>query len=318
MNVEENSLWLIGAGPMSVDYARVLDALVVGYSVVGRSKRSALTFKEVTGKTVQAGGVSSAIESSTAPETAIVSVGIEQLARTAGLLIDAGTKRILLEKPGGLNSGELRGLCSRAQKRGVIVMIAYNRRFYASTLKALELIRSDGGVTSCCFECTEWSNQIGPLKKAPGIKETWFLGNSTHVADLAFFLSGTPMEWQGWHEGSLEWHPASARFCGAGRTDRGALFSYHADWESPGRWGIEVCTRRRRLVFRPMEQLHETLIGSVTVNPVDIDDSLDREFKPGLYRQTEAFLNGNYGSFCNLPRQAELCSIYEKMAGYID
>ncbi len=318
MNMEEGSLWLVGAGSMSVEYALVLEALEVNYTVVGRGDRSAMSFKEETGKHVRTGGLLSALESGVAPETAIVAVGVDQLAQVADLLINAGTRYILLEKPGGINSNEIRKLRSRAEKNGAIVMIAYNRRFYASTLKALDLIRLDGGVTSCYFEFTEWSHRIVHLDKALNIKEAWFLANSTHVADFAFFLSGTPVEWRGWHDGSLDWHPSAARFCGAGKTVSGALFSYQADWEAPGRWGVEVCTRKRRLVFRPMEQLQETLIGSVEVNKVDIDDSLDKEFKPGLYRQMQVFLQGEYGSFCNLAWQDEMFGIYEKMAGYTD
>ena len=40
----------------------------------------------------------------------------------------------------------------------------------------------------------------------------------------------------------LDWHSSSSQFCGSGITDKGALFSYSADWESPGRWGIEIKT----------------------------------------------------------------------------
>ncbi|HUQ72051.1 MAG TPA: hypothetical protein VM165_21155, partial [Planctomycetaceae bacterium] len=47
-----------------------------------------------------------------------------------------------------------------------------------------------------------------------------------------------------------------------------------------------------RLHLRPMEALGVQEIGSVEVKPFALDDRLDREFKPGIYRQTEAFLGG--------------------------
>jgi hypothetical protein len=39
-----------------------------------------------------------------------------------------------------------------------------------------------------------------------------------------------------------------------------------------------------------MEQLQIQETGSVVVNKVEIDDEFDRLYKPGLYKQTKAFL----------------------------
>ena len=73
---------------------------------------------------------------------------------------------------------------------------------------------------------------------------------------------------------------------------KNALFSYHANWEAPGRWSVEILTPKHRLYFKPMETLQIQEIGSVAVNPVQIDDTLDKEFKPGLYLQVKSFLDG--------------------------
>jgi hypothetical protein len=81
-------------------------------------------------------------------------------------------------------------------------------------------------------------------------------------------------------------------FCGAGVTDRGALFSYQANWQSAGRWSVELLTPRHRLHLRPLESLGVQEIGSLEIQPFPLDDQLDRDFKPGLYRQTQAFLDG--------------------------
>ena len=35
-------------------------------------------------------------------------------------------------------------------------------------------------------------------------------------------------------------------FVGAGETEKGVLFSYISNWESAGRWGIELLTKKRR------------------------------------------------------------------------
>jgi predicted dehydrogenase len=308
---------LIGAGNMAIDYCKVLLALGVTFEVVGRGVASAKSFEDVTGVKVQAGGLDAFLRNHPAPELAIIAVGIELLSDTAIRLVKAGTRRILLEKPGGLSLAELENVDLVAREYGADVWIAYNRRFYASTEKLEELIAFDGGPTSLSFEFTEWSHIIRNQQLAHGVKDHWLLANSSHVVDLAFHICGIPANWSNWHSGTLDWHPAAARFTGAGVTNRGVLFSYLADWESSGRWGIEILTRKRRLVLRPMEQLQQIMLGSVRVEPVEIDDKLDLKFKPGLYRQTQAFLQDESSKICQVAEQVRNIKLYNCMAGYV-
>ena len=311
-----SNLWLIGAGQMAQDYVQVLKALQTPFKVIGRGKDSAVTFESAMGISVQTGGIEKALQKEQPSETAIVAVGVDQLASVSSKLLQAGTKRILLEKPGGMNLKELQKLLLEAQSQHAKVWLAYNRRFYEATRKAQEIIQEDGGVTSCHFEFTEWSHRIRELEGKTDIKAVWFLANSTHVVDLAFHLCGWPSSWQSWSAGTLDWHPAAARFSGAGVTEQGVLFSYFADWEAPGRWGVELLTRNNRIILRPMEQLQLIPLGSLQVMPVNLDDRLDHVFKPGLYRQTEAFLNGDTVDFCTLQEQVEHTKLYSEMAGY--
>ena len=315
-NSFSSKFWMIGASPMAQDYANVLKVLNVPFKVIGRGKNSAREFESIMGIQVQTGGIEKALQNESPPETAIVAVGIEQLASVTTQLLQAGTKRILLEKPGGMNLAELQNLHSEAQSKKSEVWLAYNRRFYEATRKAKEIITADGGATSLHFEFTEWSHKIRDIAGKTDIKAIWLLANSTHVIDLAFHLCGWPKDWQCWSSGSLDWHPASARFSGAGITDQNVLFTYFADWEAPGRWGVEVLTHKNRLILRPMEKLQVTPLGSVKVESVPLEDTLDQDFKPGLYRQTEAFLRQDTNHFCTLEEQVKHTEIYEKMAGY--
>ncbi len=302
---------------MAQDYARVLHALAQPFQAIGRGAVSAAAFEQSIGHPVRTGGLPSALEQEAAPEQAIVAVGVEQLATAADALIQAGTRRILLEKPGGLDLAEIGALQRRAAKKGAEVLLAYNRRFYGSVRQARECIAEDRGLLSAQFEFTEWSHQIAPLIKGPGVKEHWLLGNSTHVIDLAFHLCGRPVDWRYWHAGSLDWHPTAARFAGAGVTEHGVMFAYLSDWQAPGRWGLELLTAKRRLILRPMEQLQVTPLGTVKVEAIEPDDTLDQQFKPGLYRQAEAFLAGDDGLFCTLSQQVENVRLYTDMAGYL-
>ncbi|GAB3415013.1 Gfo/Idh/MocA family oxidoreductase [Massilia agilis] len=312
-----NQVLLVGAGPMAVDYAKVLTALGRDIVVVGRSDASAAAFEEKTGIPAIPGGLDAYLErGGTCPELAIVAVGVEALAQTTCRLLASGVRRVLLEKPGALTRAEILAVDAASRETGAQVLIAYNRRFYASTLRALELIEEQGGVQSMHFEFTEWGHVIAPLVKAPGVKPAWLLGNSTHVIDLAFYLAGQPQVWHGYTSGSLDWHPASAVFAGAGRTERGALFSYQANWAAPGRWGVEVLTGESRLIFRPMETLQLMRKGSVAIEPVAIDDRLDKQFKPGLYVQVSRFLEGATEGFCSVQEQAAVWDVYCGIAGY--
>jgi hypothetical protein len=155
---------------------------------------------------------------------------------------------------------------------------------------------------------------IEPLQKSDEIKQQWFFGNSTHVVDLAFYLGGTPKELSAYTSGSLPWHKRAAVFSGAGISVNGALFSYSADWTAPGRWGVEILTRKHRLILRPLEQLKAQNLGEVAIADIEIDDSLDREYKPGLYREVQAFLGMSPKEDMVLLReQSDVLEWYEKI-----
>jgi predicted dehydrogenase len=309
------NIWLIGAGPHAREYAKVLLDLGVSFEVIGRSETSALAFEAATGHAVRRGGLARALAESGAPAQAIVAASFEELANVALQLLAAGTRRILLEKPGGLNLAELGAVAAAAEPNNADVLVAYSRRFYASTRHARQMIE-DGGALSCTFEFTEWAHTIVPMPLPDLVKQSWVIANSSHVPDLAFHLCGFPKEWKSWRAGGLDWHQAGARFCGAGVTERGVLFSYHADWEAPGRWAVEVLTRKRRCIFKPMEQLQVTMLASVKVELVVINDALDKQFKPGLHAETGAFLNRDDALFCTIAEQLEHGAVYSKMAGY--
>lgn len=306
-------LLLVGTGYMAIEYAKVLQALGREFVTVGRGEASAEKFKETTGHEAIPGGIDAWLPTHKNPFTkAIVAVSVNELGKVASSLLRHGFRSILLEKPGGVNEEEIRQVVGEATQTGAHVYLAYNRRFYASTLKAKEMIQEDGGVTSFQFEFTEWSHVVGVQKIAKEILEHWFLCNSTHVVDLAFFLGGRPQSMSCHTAGGLSWHPAASIFAGAGVAENGALFSYQANWEAPGRWWVEVLTRKHRFIFRPLEELHIQVIDSVAVQKVEIDNALDLQFKPGLYRQVENFLSET-PSLCTIEEQTDHVAWYTKI-----
>jgi len=311
-------IWLIGAGGMAQDYIKVLQGLNQKFIVIGRGEDTAKKCQEVTGCQVEIGGLSEYL--STNPEKcsyAIIAVGVEKLYETTKQLLEYGIKNILVEKPGGLYYWQFKELNNLANEKESNVLVAYNRRFYASVLKAQEIIKKDGGVTSFNFEFTEWAHEIETLTKGEGVMENWFLANSTHVVDMAFYLGGKPKEICSFTNGSLSWHPLASNFSGAGLSEKGALFNYQANWESAGRWGVEILTKQHRLIFRPMEKLHIQKRGTIPqLLDESIDYCLDEKYKPGLYIQTKNFLENDFEGMCLFEEQFKMIKIYNKIANY--
>lgn len=313
-------LLLVGCGGMGLQYAKVLQALNVPFEAIGRRPETCREFASMTGVIPLSGGIVDALPRITGvPRAAIVAVSVEELASTTQVLLAAGVRRLLVEKPAGLDLDEIDAVAGFAQNTMADVFVAYNRRFYASTRKARQLIQDDGGVTSFFFEFTEWSHQIAALEKPMAVKQQWFLGNSSHVCDLAFFLCGAPLKLSAHAVGALDWHAAGAQFVGCGISVTGAVFCYHSNWESAGRWGVEICTRRRRLYLRPLESLSEQMRGELSLASVPLDEQLDKNFKPGIYEQTRAFLGGQDADFLTISEHAErVADVYSHMVRKVE
>ncbi|KHM52674.1 hypothetical protein NZ47_03470 [Anaerovibrio lipolyticus] len=314
VGVMKAEVMLIGAGDMAIEYTKVLSGMGVNYIIVGRGEQSAARCEELSGHSVYRGGIEKYLaEGKEIPEKAIVVVYPLSLKMVAEQLIHAGVKEILLEKPGGMDLAEITELSNLAKDKGVSVYVAYNRRFYASVAKAKELIEQDGGVSSFNFEFTEWSHRIEELPKPKGELEGWFMANSTHVVDLAFFLGGEPKEMSSYVCGSIPWYSKASAFAGSGITKEGAVFSYKANWKSAGRWSVEILTQEHKFLFEPMEQLRVQNRGEIKVEQLDIDDEIDIKYKAGLYKEVEAFLTGNTEMLPDIHEQKRNAIVYQLM-----
>ncbi len=282
------SIVLLGAGPMAIDYAKVLTALGVDYVCTGRGEASAEAFYKATGKKVITGGLDH-IPKAAGNAAAIVALPVPQLAGATRQLLVCGYRKILVEKPAGLDAQDIRTLAADAGESAGIY-VAYNRRFYASVIAARRLIAEDGGVLSWHVDFSELESRLLIPQNTTQMLANWFYANASHMLDLAFYLGGEPQALQATVAGELTWHKPAA-FTGHGRTHSDALFTWHADWRGPGRWGLDLRTRKRRLLFQPLEELSEQGLSGFGLKPVALDD-IDKRFKPGLYRQVEAFLQG--------------------------
>lgn len=304
---------LVGAGYMGIEFAKVLKALKKEFIVLGRGETSAKEFeKEIKVKVITGGLDQYLKKTENIPSTAIVAISEEQLGSATIKLLRHGVKNILVEKPAGLDFADVKKVAKNAKQKKAKIYVGYNRRFYASVKKAQEIIKQDRGVLSLHFDFTEAVHKIVPLVRAPGVKENWFLQNSTHVIDMAFFLAGNPKNLTSIVSGALSWHPKAAIFVGSGVTENNALFSYHANWKSPGRWAIEVMTKNHKLFFKPLEKLQIQQLGSFEVKDCEINDKIDLDFKAGVYMEVKSFF-GDKKNLCTIEEQAENLKFYQKI-----
>ena len=316
-NNVDKKVVIIGTGPMAIAHAKAVQELNVPIMVIGRGAESAAKFNSETGIQPIEGGVDSYLQNNTlsSKDYIIVAVGTEMLMPVLLLLAKQKFARVLIEKPAAISVEELLANQSELQSIQDRVFVAYNRRTYASVIEAKKLIEEDGGLESMHFEFTEWSHKIEPLKKAEGVKENWFFANSTHVVDLAFYIAGLPKDWMAYSKkGTISWHEKT-NYSGAGITENGVVFSYLSNWESAGRWGIELLTSKRRIYLKPLEGVQIQDRGTIAVNPHEIDDAVDLTYKPGILVQAKELL---FGTPCapTLKEQFEVSSnVYQKMLG---
>jgi predicted dehydrogenase len=284
-----SKILLLGTGYMAEEYSKVLQDMSYEFEVVGNTKLGCDRFFQRTGIQAKPGSTSK-IKDASGFKFAINAASSDQLFYTNKFLIDKGIENILSEKPGALYLEELQELqeCSKAKK--LFFCIAYNRRFYSSVDKLRELVKNEGGVESFFFDFTEWEANVLNQGYNNEILRNWFAVNSLHVIDLAFFLGGNPTQLGSNISGGSNWHKPMT-YSGSGKTNTDALFSYIANWNSAGRWGIEVNTKSNKYILRPLEKLQRIKKASTEMNFVQIKDSYDTDFKPGLYNQVKSFLS---------------------------
>ena len=306
---------IIGSGDMAFEYSRVLDYLNLDYDVFGRGKSSALNFKKITGKEVNRGNFTEFINSKVDfYKYIIVAVSSDQLFNVTDSCFRLNPKKILVEKPAAFKLEELLSLKKSSQTQGVDLFVGYNRRFYSSVMKARKIVEKDGGLLSFKFDFTEWSHQLINEDIPSDILKKWFIVNSSHVIDLAFFLGGKVSKIESRVKSNLNWHPSGSIFVGSGSTNNGSLFSYHSNWESPGRWGIELFTKNRKIILCPLELISIQKLGQLESEEVNINDDWDKKFKPGLYLQIKGVLSSDT-KLLSIEGQVENFKIFSKILG---
>lgn len=313
-----SKLWLIGTGYMGIEYAKVLKHLDKKFDVIGRGESSAKSFESNLNITPYQGGLTNALEKNNCPREAIVAVNVEELYKCTIELLNKGCKKILVEKPAGISLDEIHNIHELSKKKKSEIYVAYNRRFFNSVLTLQDKIKEDGGISSINFEFTELGFELKKNQKfKKGIMKKWLIANSSHVIDLVFYLAGHPKDdfFSTYYSGESNWHTPT-KFHGAGVSIKSIPFSYQANWECPGRWGVDINTRNNRYQLRPMEELHYTKLGEFITNKCTLSKNHQDKFKPGLLEQCKVFFSGRTIQLCSISEHLNHFKYYIKIAGY--
>jgi len=116
----------------------------------------------------------------------------------------------------------------------------------------------------------------------------------------------------------MDWHPSGSIFVGSGISEKDIPFSYHGDWSSWGGWSIEIMTKNRIYLLKPLENLFVMEKGSSEWKKIDFDVSFS-DTKQGLIEEIAIMLSRNddlINNLVSLDKAASLNILAEKIFGY--
>ena len=215
-HIKSSHVLLVGTGYMAKEYVKVLKSLPCKFVVIGNQLTSTKEFERATGKKAYSGGIEK-LNNFSEFTHCINAVRSDLLHSVNTHLLQFGAREILCEKPGALYLNELKQITKLANQSNTRILIAYNRRFYSSVDKLIELVKLDGGVESLYFDFTEWEAQWIHGKTSKKILLNLFIMNSLHIIDLAFYICGLPKKLSSFVSGYSVWHQKAMIFSGADR-----------------------------------------------------------------------------------------------------
>jgi predicted dehydrogenase len=278
----------VGAGNMAREHARAFRDLpgVILAGVTGRSRPRAESLAAELGIAEVFDSVDE-LHARTGADLVVVTVR-ELGMREAALACFRHDWLVLLEKPAGYNLPDAETILAAARERRRRVFVALNRRSYASTRRALELLaQGSGGARLVHVQDQQDLALAASLGEPPEVLRNYMFANSIHLVDyLRVFGRGdiatvNVLEpWNGSEPGVVAAHL---------RFDSGDVAIYQAVWNGPGPWAVTVTDPAQRLEIRPLEALSLQKRGERRLQAVELE-KVDSEFKPGLRVQAQRVL----------------------------
>jgi predicted dehydrogenase len=316
LHLADKSVILIGAGSIADAYAAGLRKLQIkDVTVISRDPDKTAQFCAKHGFKPVSGGFEKNLASAEKADLVIITTQEHMLANATAIAIESGQHNILVEKPVSIDHKKILSLAGKIRDQKV--RVAYNRLLYPNFYKLKELVEEEGGATSCRYTFTEWPHLFDFVKYNPNIFRYAGITDCLHPITMAHELIGMPSELNYNRLGKLDWHPSGSIFTGSGVTGSGVPFSYHADWESAGRWSIEIMTRMNAYRLMPLEDLYVCHKASVNWEKVPFKVAFP-DVKQGIAEEVASMLDGSKGrpEPMKLERAAEYNRLAEKIFGY--
>lgn len=317
-NFEKKKVLIIGGGYIGTEYCNALKTMgIKEVTIITQTEKTALKCCAKFGYTALYGGYEKILPSLNGNfDLIIVATPVHLLKPVADFSVELGHKNILVEKPGSLYSPELEKW-SKASNAARI-RIGYNRLLYPSLWKLIDISLNKEPITSCFYTFTEWVRTINFTNNEPECYQRWGIANSLHIISMAHFLIGLPKEISVYKRGYLSWHPIGSIFVGSGITNKEIPFSYHANWRSGGRWGIEVMTPSNVFRLIPLEELYKCAKGNVSWERIEVNAAYP-QVKPGIAEEIAVMLESELEEYFPLLSLKEVMlytKLAEKIFGY--
>jgi len=312
-NFQNKSVILIGTGRMAREYAVALKKMnIKDVTVISRTNTETTDFNNFDFRILY-GGYQKHLPTLKKVDLVIIVTPIPKLLDAAKKAILSGQTNILIEKPGSLYANDLSSFSKQLTNQKI--RIGYNRLFYPSFQKLKSIVREEG-ISSCHFDFTDWIHTINFEKYSSDVLSRWGISNSLHVISMVMELIGMPKTLTTQHLGDLKWHPSGSIFSGSGISENNIPFSYNADWESAGRWEIEIKTKVNAYRLVPLEELFVCYKKSVDWKEIPLEVSY-QDVKSGIAEEIAAMLSDEQDfGLISLEKAFEFIKLAEKIFNY--
>ena len=280
----EIKLGIIGAGNIANKHLQVIEN-IQGLSAVGISSRTRSKAKKLARffNIEQVCDSPAELVEKCEPDALLLLVSSDQMYSVAEEIIYFKLP-FFMEKPPGIVPDEAKILSDMAQDQNILNMVGYNRRYYSIFHKGLKIVKEHGKLLGVAVEGHERFWTIAK-KINEKVRPYWIFANSTHTIDLLRFFGGEPSSVHALKHSHVEKN--GDQFATVIEFQSGALGNYISHWYSPGGWSVRLFGEGVTVEYKPLERgvWIDTNFNYHEIVP----DEVDLNYKPGFYRQMEAF-----------------------------
>ena len=277
-------LGVIGAGHIASEHLNVIQAMD-GINVAGITSRTVSKAEELANNYAIEkvyGNIDSLIEQC-APDAVLILVSADQTFSVTKSVIPFNLP-FFVEKPPGLVPEETQILLDLTNKHNIPNMVGYNRRYYSIFHKGLDVIKKHGKLLGIAVEGHERFWKIADTV-SDKVRSNWIFGNSTHPIDLLRLFGGDLKNLSAVQKGYIEKN--GDQFAAVMEFETGTLGHYIAHWYSPGGWSVRLFGDGVTVEFKPLEK--GVWIDMDFKEHEIVPEEVDLKYKPGFYKQMEAF-----------------------------